>query len=584
MPLTQITPEGQAAAGRIAEFRQNINNGATPAQARATVGQIQSGPVSGYNINLPPTIPQGALASQATPAMVMQRRSQMEQTQQIMGQYDTLGGQINAPAASVFSDPDTLINRLLLNRTPTGTEMQRDAVFGQQMQNASGYSQMLGTARTQANDQFGIPELQARLTTTREQFAERENRLTTDLKNLELNAERRGVSREFVEAEKNKIKSDALQDLANLATIEKAQSGSLQEARALVDDIIADKKTAFELENQQLQAQLNYLNTKTGEEAQDRASLLSVALNERRMKQEKILSDEKTIRDLIVDVASNGGDEATLAGMNGALKAGNVEEAFRMAGPWLGRMDRLQLQASMAASGAAADAARTKNLIELAKMGNTEAMKALGLTGSPTEQEYQLQSTDIQWGISQVESALKNTTGLNLLTGYVQSPLLAAAGQAVGGGTAAGAVGGSLIPGVGTAIGALGGAAVGLATTPFLASSYRVARDEAKTAIKFLVADSTFQEVVNFRAQGVTFGNMTEGERKAAGDAANALNAAVVTDPQTNELLRINASPDQIKIWLQDLGKAYSARQEYLDRKVAVTADEESEARAAWNE
>jgi len=39
-----ITPEGQAAANRIKEFRQNIDNGATAKEARATVRQIEAGP------------------------------------------------------------------------------------------------------------------------------------------------------------------------------------------------------------------------------------------------------------------------------------------------------------------------------------------------------------------------------------------------------------------------------------------------------------------------------------------------------------------------------------------------------------
>ena len=38
-----ITKEGQAAKNRIAEFRQNVNNGATTSEARRTVRNIESG-------------------------------------------------------------------------------------------------------------------------------------------------------------------------------------------------------------------------------------------------------------------------------------------------------------------------------------------------------------------------------------------------------------------------------------------------------------------------------------------------------------------------------------------------------------
>ena len=41
-----VTPEGQAAANRIAEARQNVNNGATPAQARQIGRTLQAGPAT----------------------------------------------------------------------------------------------------------------------------------------------------------------------------------------------------------------------------------------------------------------------------------------------------------------------------------------------------------------------------------------------------------------------------------------------------------------------------------------------------------------------------------------------------------
>ena len=41
---SRVSSAGRAAQGRIAEFRQNINNGATPAEARRIVRHIEGGP------------------------------------------------------------------------------------------------------------------------------------------------------------------------------------------------------------------------------------------------------------------------------------------------------------------------------------------------------------------------------------------------------------------------------------------------------------------------------------------------------------------------------------------------------------
>lgn len=107
MPPT-ITPEGQSAKNRIAEFRQNINNGATSAQARANVQAVEAvprprvepkvsapdltNPVSAPTLTTPPspTIPPrvgntvnnvlGSIRSQSETARRLQEEQQAFQT------------------------------------------------------------------------------------------------------------------------------------------------------------------------------------------------------------------------------------------------------------------------------------------------------------------------------------------------------------------------------------------------------------------------------------------------------------------------------------------------------------------------
>jgi hypothetical protein len=382
-PKPPISAEGLAAKNRIAEVRQNVNLGATPAEARATVRQVEAGPAPRLNPTIPQIIPSTALAGNKTFEDVMDTRADLETqatakqqlTDRIKGTTDRVG----ATAPTAFSDPDAIINRLALNRVPTETENQRKQAFDTAQQNRRDYAGDIATARTQANEQFGVPDLVARKAEVTQQYAEREAKMDNDIKRLEENASKRGVPRQYVDAEKQKIKSDALEDLANYAAIEAAVSGSITEARSIINDTINDKKASFILENQAIQQEIDYLSTLVGEDNQREASQLQIALNERKAAQDAQLAKETEIKELMVNVASEGADDGTI---NAIKNATSVEEAIRYASPFLGRTERMQANASIRASNASAARNETGRLLDLAEAGDIDAITQLGLTTS----------------------------------------------------------------------------------------------------------------------------------------------------------------------------------------------------------
>lgn len=348
----QVTPAGVSARNSIAEVRQNVNNGATPAQARQTLTEIKTGSL---RPTVPDVIPSTALAGNKTFEDVMDRRADLETEatakNQLNQRFTDLTTRVNTNTPSTFANPDDMINRLLLNRAPSSTELQRNETATRNIENRRDFAGDIATARERANTEFGLPDLTAKLADTRTQYAEREQRLNNDIKRYEENALKRGVPREFVEAEKNKLKSDALEDLSNLAAIETAQAGSIQEARNIINDTINDKKAAFELENQAIEQEINYLNTLVGEENAQQAQQLQFALNERKTMQERELARETEIKEYMVEAASNGADQGTIQAI---INAKSPEEAFRYAAPFVGLLDRRAKNASIRSANASA--------------------------------------------------------------------------------------------------------------------------------------------------------------------------------------------------------------------------------------
>lgn len=358
MPPT-ITPAGQEAANRIRQFRDMRNTGMTSSDVRSTLranptlspttGMATSNTASQMRVNVPPVVPADMLQNNTTMGDVFARRNELEQqslaTQQFNTDMTALNGRIqNTQLASPFVNPEQFLNRLLLRGT-TETQGALDQQRGEQAQNIRGFAQDFAQAGTEAREQFGVADLQSNLAETRNRIAERQVQLRNTLRDFETNAERRGVAREFVESEKQAVQAEAAAELADLSIIESAQLGNLNEARAEVETLLNEKRQAFEMENMAIEAEIQRLEAIDTRESQARSEQLQIALQERTRQIETQLANEKEQREYLLQAAANGADRGTLTAIT---KATSPQQAAFLASPWIGRLDRLQAEASIA--------------------------------------------------------------------------------------------------------------------------------------------------------------------------------------------------------------------------------------------
>lgn len=354
-----MPPTTLPASSKIKLARAQVNSGVSSADARRNVRGMTADTVpqqrTGFMVNMPSTIPAEALNGKYSVSDVRAMRDNREQADMATAQFNTdysnLTSRIgNTQLSSPFVNPEETLNRLLLRGT-TDTQRQLDEQGQTQADTIRNFAGDYTQAGADARTQFGIPELQTNLAETRTKIADRQVKLRETLRDFETNAERRGVAREFVDSEKAKVQSDAAAELADLSIIESAQLGNLNEARAEVDDILAEKKQAFEFENAAIEAEIQRLEKMDTRESQARSEQLQIALQERTRNIETALANEKEQRGYMVDAAANGADQGTLAAIRNAK---SPQEAAFLAGPFIGRMDRMQAQASIRASNASA--------------------------------------------------------------------------------------------------------------------------------------------------------------------------------------------------------------------------------------
>lgn len=211
-------------------------------------------------------------------------------------------------------------------------------------------------------------------------------------------------------------------------------------------------------------------------------------------------------------------------------------------------------------------------LMELAGAGDPDAVAALGYDpnalpgGADAALQYEQANAELQNDIDVMSSLLANNRGLDASTGAVRSAALQ------------GFFRGGKAEGVGTltrftpVIGNIQGAAQSIND-----------KQDFLSGLSYLVNSTTFQEIIDMRANGVTFGNMTEGERIAAGRAANELNAAMSVGDD-GQVSKVNASEEKTRRMINDIMVAYMAKQEDLRANTFLTPEENDEINAIYNQ
>lgn len=360
------TPTKASLTTQINAAQQALNAKTSPAAGLATSATpasipsptVQTSPTP-FRINTPDTINPATLQNAPGRTEVFAARDQMQaqadQRNQLSTDYTNLTKRINSPlSASPFQNPQAFIEETLLRR-PTQTQ---DSLTERSNAQATGYRNLatdVQDTRQQVSDDLGVIDLQANLAETRNRIADRTVQLRTALRDFETNAERRGVAREFVDSEKNKVQADAAAELADLAIIESAQAGNLEMAQQDIDRAVGAKIQAFEFENAAIESEIKRLEAIDTKESQARSEQLQIALGERTRLIEQSVADEKQRLQFLSEAAANGADQGTLLAIQ---KSATPGEAALLAGPFIGRLDRQAKQANIAQSYASANASR----------------------------------------------------------------------------------------------------------------------------------------------------------------------------------------------------------------------------------
>jgi hypothetical protein len=193
-----------------------------------------------------------------------------------------------------------------------------------------------------------------------------------------------------------------------------------------------------------------------------------------------------------------------------------------------------QENAAIQASRSASSWSQRANAYELALKGDPTAIEFLGF--DPRDTNMTLQDTfnyinetaESDRIIANVDKALENKGAIQASAGIFRSPFLTASARFGGPGLLAGGAGGSVIPGVGTLIGSAVGYVAGTA-----AGTVKIANEKKDMlgALSSLSNTAAFKKLVEYKAQGVSFGQLTEAERIAIGRSAADLFSALEIEP-----------------------------------------------------
>jgi len=549
------------------------------------------------NIPVPNTTPSSALTSGLDRADVLEKRNQLQgQVDQVQGvntQLSQMQQGIDGLSANPLQNPDEFLMRVFRDQQPTEAEQQQQGLLSGMVGATRSFFGGREDQRQGAYNQFGVTKAQQEAGNTKKLIADRQVRLREDLRAYD--ATGTGVARAFSEDKRRKMVSDATAELADLSIIQNAQNGNLDNALKMANDVIDAQYQDYQGQIESYKAELAALEPTLNKEQKQQAMQMQIALDERSRILTQKSNDEKEKRTILAQAAAEGADQGTL---DGILKSGSVGEAYLVAGPWIGKQDRLTAQAQRAniydqiqqraQQVKEMNFANRLNAMKAAESGDPEAIKFLGYDpnempgGVAGAQQYESQKTDIQMGIDAAKALSGNKSGMRLSTGAFQSPLLSSLGLGIATGGAAGAgIGAVAGPGalVTGAAGAVLGGAYG-ATRGY--SQAKTSKDEALAAASFLINDVTFQSIMDLKAQGVTFGQMTEGERVAAGRAASQLASAAIIDPD-GTVTGFRGGEDTIRKYVNDILIAYEGRMEYLNMQHGLTLDEQTEAENIWN-
>ena len=456
-----------------------------------------------------------------------------------------LDGAIGAQADQ-FSQ--ALVDRAAADRDRSETALDRlTAALGDQRGQES--------FALQAEQEFDVFQREAELNDINQRLLQERRSLQKQVDRIRENEEgglESGMRNAIAEAER-----ESLSKQADLSIIQLSAQGRFDSAKAM-----ADRKAQVLFEKQQ--NDINNLkfvyseNKDLFSKSEDRA--FNVMLSDRQNK----LNQEKDAEARLSNIKLQSMRFATLNGaptsvLQGIQEADTPEEVIRVGGRY--GAGKLTPVGEKKRSTQIIDIDGRKALVDTQ---SGDIIRTFGAEEGPSVIKFEQESQEIQDDIFRVDELLSNTRGLKSATGALQSPLI---GGFFGGGLTTGANDGifdkalRFTPGIGNINNAI---QTKNDTQDFL------------SGVSFMVNSATFDELMNLKAGGATFGALTEGERIAIGRAANNLSAAVEVDGSGN-VTGIRASEEKATQWLNDLRLGFEEKQDLLNSQHGLNSQELAE-------
>lgn len=159
-----------------------------------------------------------------------------------------------------------------------------------------------------------------------------------------------GQSKAQAQAMINNLERESFSKQADLAVIQLAKQGRFDSAKAIAD---RKAKAMFEQETNEIEAlQFNYTENKDLFTKSEQR-LFETNLADRERELQKQIDEQKRIQELAIQALADGAPASVVAQMQ---QAETISEATQLGGSYIGRLDRLQKEASIRASNASAAA------------------------------------------------------------------------------------------------------------------------------------------------------------------------------------------------------------------------------------
>lgn len=422
---------------------------------------------------------------------------------------------------------------------------------------AFGLQQSLGDYRTDLNKQFELPENLRQLKDINLQLADMQEQ--SDFKKVDIAG---GPGQTLGQAYREVTQEDRRFAVRSSALAARAAvlQGNIETASALIDDAV---NTAFQdrqLNNQNIRDQITDLSGVVSEQTQQ---LLDA-------RQRELDAEDARIEELKGNISA-----ALLAGAS-------TSEVAQLTGDRLTDDQKLALAQSIQArearfdigqerelrtaqinsanranqGGANSDLDRRLKLLDLAAVGDPAAIAELGydpnnVGGVESAIKLEREEASVTADLQVLDRMLSNNSGLELSSGANKSPL--AASIATGG-----------------------------LVAPALYPIYKTQKEDFLGDVSYIVNSTTFGEVLRMREEGITFGNMTEGERIAAGRAANELNSRVTIN-EDGTVTDIRGSEGELRRIVNDLKIPFNEKIEDIRSQKAFSSDEDDEITSEYN-